>query len=98
MPYGGGNSHPIPSDGATALDESTDCASPTGTLFAQRGSPANPIRPSYWAELRKHWWARTLSNRRPLVCKGTGSSERVFYGVQRVQVSDVSRVPVMTST
>jgi hypothetical protein len=47
MPYGGGNSHPIPSDGATALDESTDCASPTGTLFAQRGSPANPIRPSY---------------------------------------------------
>ena len=29
-------------------------------------------------ELREHWWARTVSNRRPLVCKATGNSELLF--------------------
>jgi hypothetical protein len=60
------------------------------------GSLSNPIRSPNHAGLHKYWWARTVSNRRPLVCKETGSSERVFYGVQRVQVSDVSRVPVIS--
>ena len=31
------------------------------------------------------WWARTVSNRRPLVCKATGTSEQAFYDVQYVQ-------------
>jgi hypothetical protein len=30
---------------------------------------SNTIRSPYQADLHKHWWARTVSNRRPLVCK-----------------------------
>ena len=30
---------------------------------------SNPIKSLYHAELHKYWWARTVSNRRPLVCK-----------------------------
>jgi hypothetical protein len=38
-----------------------------------------------YARDAKHWWARTVSNRRPLVCKGTGTSEQAYYDVQYVQ-------------
>jgi hypothetical protein len=30
---------------------------------------STPIKSLYHAELHKYWWARTVSNRRPLVCK-----------------------------
>jgi hypothetical protein len=31
--------------------------------------PSSPMGSRYDTELHKHWWARTVSNRRPLVCK-----------------------------
>jgi hypothetical protein len=37
-------------------------------------------------------WARTISNRRPLVCKATGTCEPVPGGVGYVQLSSGSRV------
>src|SRR5271169_1436926 len=37
---------------------------------------------SYDADLGKQWWARTVSNRRPLVCKGTGQCGSPFAYVQ----------------
>ena len=40
---------------------------PVDSLSAQRG--VGP-RLANHVDLHKHWWARTVSNRRPLVCKG----------------------------
>ena len=51
---------------------------------------SDTIRSPYRAELHKYWWARTVSNRRPLVCKGTGTCAGAFYRVQYIQVSAVS--------
>jgi hypothetical protein len=52
----------------------------------------SPLGAPQITERHKHWWARTVSNRRPLVCKGPGKSEQAFYRVQYVQVSAVARV------
>ena len=36
------------------------------------GKTVMPIGSGYDADLHKHWWARTVPNRRPLVCKTIG--------------------------
>ena len=46
---------------------------------------SDTIRSPYRAELHKYWWARTVSNRRPLVCKGTGTCAGAFYRVQYIR-------------
>ena len=39
------------------------------TLGTTGVRPYSPIGSRYHVDLHKHWWARTVSNRRPLVCK-----------------------------
>src|ERR1700745_2876414 len=55
------------------------------TLGTTGVRPSSPVGSRYEADLPEHWWARTVSNRRPLVCKGKGTSEHRFHGVQYVQ-------------
>ena len=66
---------------------------PAGHTLGTTGVRASSkVGSPYDADLHKYWWARTVSNRRPLVCKGTGESEQVFCGVQHVQVRAGARV------
>jgi hypothetical protein len=49
---------------------STECANVADTLLAQRGFVRlTLLNGSNTIDLHEHWWARTVSNRRPLVCK-----------------------------
>jgi hypothetical protein len=38
-------------------------------LTAPQTSGGLAVAANYGVDLHKHWWARTVSNRRPLVCK-----------------------------
>ena len=42
---------------------------PLGTLDTWQAPSTVRGRPEKCVDLHKHWWARTVSNRRPLVCK-----------------------------
>jgi hypothetical protein len=60
----------LPASIGSAAAGSTGCANTVGTFLAQRGARrSHPDRSRKLADLHKHWWARTGSNRRPLVCK-----------------------------
>ena len=64
---------------------------PAGHTLGTTGVRASSkVGSPYDADLHKYWWARTVSNRRPLVCKGTGESEQVFCGVQPVSYTHLT--------
>src|ERR1700735_2404802 len=72
--------------------ESTECGNRWHTLGTTGVHTSHPIGLSHGTELHKYWWARTVSNRRPLVCK-TRALPLSYAPVPRQDTARTARCP-----